>query len=144
MKVIFLDIDGVMNNSETAPKLLQQGFDPVPLRCLLEILAATDAKIVVSGALGRVFEFEDLQLFFDCHGIPKDRVIGATRNTGTTRGGDISAWLAEHPGHAERYLVIDDADLDQIRPHGPRFLKTEWHIGLTPAHVRRAIRMLNA
>lgn len=143
MKVIFLDIDGVMNRRDTAPRTRSAGFDPVPISCLNEILAATGASIVVTGALGHAMYLDDLKLFFQHSGISGDVIIGVTEFGGGTRGEDITAWLDEHPDHREYYIVIDDAGIEDIRPHGSRFIKTDWNTGLTPACIPHAVRLLN-
>ncbi len=143
VKIIFLDIDGVMNRRETAPRNRFVGFDPVPVNCLNEILAATGASIVVTGALGRSMYLDDLKLFFQHSGISGDLIVGVTAFLGGTRGEDISAWLEEHPDHRKCYIVIDDAGPEDIRPHCSRFIKTNWETGLTPACIPHAVRLLN-
>jgi hypothetical protein len=143
LNIIFLDIDGVMNNSGTAYTTLRGSFDPVPTRCLKDILRATGAKIVVSGAMGRAMPFEELRAYFRRHDIDGETVIGTTTYHGGTRGQDISRWLEDHPGIATAYILIDDAGLDQVTPHGTHLVCTQWHVGMTPGHARQAIRLLN-
>ena len=142
MKIIFLDIDGVMNCQMTWRTTRKNGFDSGPSKVLKYILDATGAYVVVSGALGRTIAFEDLKTMFQRVGIDSQRIFGVTDFIGT-RGNDITNWLNEHPGITERYILIDDAGLDDVQPHGRRLVHTLSREGLLPSDAPTAIRLLN-
>ncbi len=143
MKIIFLDIDGVMNKSQTASRTRIDGFDAVPSTCLREILASTGAKIVVTGALGRIMPLEVLRGYFRHAGIDGDVVLGVTKNYGSTRGECISLWLHENASMVTCYIVIDDADESEVSPHENCLVHTQWNIGLSQVDADRAIMLLD-
>ena len=111
MKIIFLDIDGVLNSHAT-PNL--RGFpyivDPVLLARLRDVLHRTDAKTVLSSTW-RVDPVGLLAAkYFD---IPFDDVT--PDQPASPRGAEITTWLKAHP-EVTRYAVLDDSDdcLDEL------------------------------
>ncbi len=143
LKIIFLDIDGVMNKAQTAPRTRIDGFDAVPSAYLREILIYTGAKIVVTGALGRIIPLEVLRGYFRHAGIDGDLVIGVTTNHGATRGECISLWLHENASIVTCYIVIDDADVHEVAPHENCLVHTQWNTGMNRENANRAIILLN-
>ena len=145
IKIIFLDIDGVMNNSQTMLHNYRTWeFDQVPVECLKRILAATDAYIVISGALGRALHIDDMRAIFESHGIRGNRILGTTRNVGD-RGDDIDDWLAwcTYEDQIQSYILIDDAGPPNIGRHHRRLVHTTSDVGLAPEDVDKAIALLN-
>lgn len=142
MKIIFLDIDGVMNCMATAYQTRRKGFDLIPSALLRRIIQETGAKIVVSGALGRAVALDILRGYFERAGIPGDTVIGVTDTVGR-RGEDISQWLHAHPEGITGYILIDDADAAQVAPHENVTVRTNWFTGMSYANAEQAIAFLN-
>jgi hypothetical protein len=105
-KVIFLDIDGVLNfhqpESPDQSKTIQREL----LGRLRAILEATGAKIVLASTWrheeGAVDEARS-------DGVPIDDVLPDLRPA--SRGKEIISWLNKHP-EVQRYLVLDDEDDD--------------------------------
>ena len=141
MKIIFLDIDGVMNCRATAYGTLEKGFDATAGVLLRRIVEETGALIVVTGALGRTVSFDELKEYFERVEISGDLVLDVTK--GGHRGAEISQWLLENPGIATFYIVIDDSDRQHVAPHDLRLVHTSWETGLTPADAALAITLLN-
>ena len=150
MKIIFLDIDGVLNSvaydrSRTAD---DGNIDESRLVLLRELVEQTGARLVLTSswrshwdplgektdAVGKeleaVFTRKGLQLFYRTSLTVKERAAG------------ILAWLAQHDVAA--YVIIDDLKLGwgALEAH---VVKTDPRIGrgLGSAHVREAIRILN-
>ena len=130
MKVIFLDIDGVLNNDDTVnPRKFPYIVDRTLLARLNDVIARTDAKVVLSSTwrvdpVGRL-----AARFFD---VPFIDVTPDQPNA--PRCGEITAWLRAHPA-VTRYAVLDDSDdcLDELslfQPNSKRGLEKQIADGL--------------
>jgi hypothetical protein len=111
MKVIFLDIDGVLNSEATPnPRRFPYVVDPDSVVILKSVLEQTDAKVVLSST----WRVDAVGLLAAKHfGIS---FVDATPDEPSApRCGEISRWLYEHP-EVRRYAVIDDSDdcLDEL------------------------------
>lgn len=116
MKVIFLDIDGVLNLNRTERdqygRLFHDGF----VGNLGTIIDRTGAKIVVSSTwrfsgLGVMQEmWRDRKLPGDVVSITHDLWTGKL-NDGCTRGDEIEHWL--NGNDVENYVILDD-DSDML------------------------------
>lgn len=135
MKVIFLDIDGVLNCDDTPnSRGLPYIIDKRLLARLRKLLERTKAKVVLTSSwridpIG-IFAARYWKVpFFDvCPDMP-DR----------PRCEEIRTWLKHHP-RVTRYVVIDDEDddLDELPLFQPSGKK-----GLTPDIVREVERYLS-
>jgi hypothetical protein len=156
VKVLFLDVDGVLNHAGCMPLCKARMFDPACCDLIRQVVAETDCSIVVSSTwrLGETLESLKAKLF-TCGLAVTDRIIGMTPDLVTprikgpdgepliyerVRGHEIGAWLDDHP-EVTRYVIVDD-DSDMAE-HLPRLVRTTWKAGLEKAHARRIIRMLN-
>ena len=111
MKIIFLDIDGVLNCSKTPnPRKFPYVVDRKLLRRLKRLLDRTGAKVVLSSS----WRYDPAGLFSARHwGIP---FIDVTPDMPKRpRRSEILAWLRAHP-RVTRYAIIDDEDdgLDKL------------------------------
>lgn len=84
VKVIFLDIDGVLNHCNTRSAALATVKEPLPLpiepECITrlnQLVAATDAKIVISSSWRLYAPWQDLSRALAHHGLVAE-VIGKT------------------------------------------------------------------
>lgn len=132
MKILFLDIDGVLNCKTTSQR--HQGFigiDPYMALLVDRICQATGAQIVLSSNW-RLWEEsrKEVKRFAD--------FIDVTPKLEGIRGDEIEAWLALHP-EVETYAILDD-DSD-FHPHQPLF-KTSWETGLTEEISKQVIGFL--
>jgi hypothetical protein len=111
MKVIFLDIDGVLNcNSTSNPRKFPYIVDPKLLKRLKRLLERTGAKVVLSST----WRYDPAGIFSAKHwGIPFVDVIPDMPKK--PRRDEILAWLKRH-SKVDRFVVIDDEDdeLDQL------------------------------
>jgi hypothetical protein len=155
MKVVFLEVDGVLNSGGRWKQLRQVAgaaggrIDPEAVKRLKRLVDATDARIVVSSTwrLGCMVQLTGV---LERHGISRNRVVGKTpdrsmahpRRVGAAvRIDEIKKWLADHPG-VDRYVVLDDEpDMADLSPWQ---IRTTWNDGLLEEHVDRAIDMLMA
>jgi hypothetical protein len=135
MKVIFLDIDGVLNCKATRnPRNLPYVVDPKLLRRFKRLLDRTGAKVVLSST----WRYDPAGLFSARRaGIPFMDVIPDMPKR--PRRDEVLAWLKRHP-RVKRYAILDDADdeLDDL----PLF-QTSPVTGLTPKIVTGVADYLN-
>lgn len=111
MKVIFLDIDGVLNCATTPnPRKLPYIVDPKLLRRFKRLLQRTGAKVVLSST----WRYDPAGLFSAKHwGVPFIDVTPDMPHR--PRRDEVIAWLKSHP-KVKRFVVIDDEDdeLDEL------------------------------
>ena len=159
MKVIFLDIDGVLNSEEFFVEMTQNcrydayrsagysakmsrnlcSLDSVAIANLNHLITQTGAKIVVSSTWRSDDPF--LQEVFAVVGIPA--YVGITPYTVTRhRGLEINYWLDKHP-EVENYVILDD-DNDMLDKQLEHFVQTDaYKRGLSLENVEQAIKILN-
>mgnify|MGYP001086743359 CR=1 FL=1 len=106
MKIIFLDYDGVLNNTYFLLRQKERGaendFDPKKIEILKQVCDNTNAMVVVTSS----WRFnERARMFLLEKGIPIYDVLKP--DTGT-RGEDIDLWLQETPMEIEKYVIFDD------------------------------------
>jgi hypothetical protein len=128
MRIIFLDIDGVLNCSSTKnPRKLPYVVDRKLLKRFNRLLQRTKAKVVLSST----WRYDPAGLFSARHwGVP---FIDCTPDMPhKPRSAEIKAWLKRHP-RVRRFVVIDDEDdgLDDL----PLFQPTS-KTGITQQIVR--------
>jgi len=130
MKVIFLDVDGVLNCSKTSnPKQLPYIIDRRLLRRFVAITRRTQAKVVLSST----WRYDPVGRWAaKHHGI---RFIGWTPDLPTkSRCDEIKRWLKAHP-RVNRFAILDDEDdgLDSLplfQPSAKTGLTKEIAVGL--------------
>ena len=144
-KVLFLDVDGVLNNGEWAFTMHRQGvyvyrddllYEP-SLEQLRRIVQATGALIVVSSAWRQIPTcYQHLQEWLEKYGM---EIYDKTPYVGGDRGDDISAWFKRNPGDW-RYAILDD-DYD-MGDHIDHLVRTDFDLGLTEREADRCIALL--
>lgn len=154
MKVIFLDIDGVLNIIPQGRDQYGAVFHPHLVENLKTVIDSTGAKIVISSTW-RMSGLSVMQEMWSVRNLPGE-VIAVTPNhmwkTGSTlqRGKEIQEWLDLNP--VENYVIIDDDD--DMEPHQlQNFIQTSGNLdhpdcvdigyGLTKICSERAIKILN-
>ncbi len=153
MKVIFLDMDGVLNSThffksqKNAGALVEYSqsddffrgmIDPVAVAFLSEIATKSGAHLVLSSSWRMVITLEDLEPMLRDAGYKGRGFIGKTDSKGAHRHEEISRYVAQHPEIA-RYVVIDDTRDAEIRGHS---VITSHYTGLLPAHIPAALAIL--
>ena len=161
-KIIFLDIDGVLNSNfwnENHQRELSDGtlIDEDKVYLLRQIITRTEANIVLhsgwrfwfdknilplrkeSQQLVEIFKRNDI-IISDITPDFSTEEIRMTKKFSLVKANEILAWLHEHP-EVEKWIVIDDLCLhnDKIEKHQ---LKTNQILGLTQGDVALAIDML--
>lgn len=147
MKLIFLDIDGVLNGHSYNEVSQSNEIKPECVARLNRILQETEARIVLSSAwrymlVGRAMSLIGFDYLLRTHGVIANRLVGRTAadEEVSERGWQIHQWRKEND-HCGKYVVLDDMDL-HISPLHP-FVQTDGQIGLTDSDVDKAIRLLS-
>lgn len=133
MKVIFLDVDGVLNsNGERGVRRGTNGLDPVLVRRYLNLAAATNAFTVISSTWRLSADTREM---LEAAGIHS---IGSTPDfrSYSERAEEIEEWLRLHP-KVTAYAILDDDAM--MLPHQP-FFHCDYREGLTDEVVWRVIQ----
>lgn len=136
MKVLFLDIDGVVNCRLT-PQTDGWPIDPYMALLVGRIVIATDCKIILSSSWRHSQEGID---------IVSKKVMPVfdkttTENFGTvSRGTEIKEWLQAHP-EVTHYAILDDNN-DMYKDQMSHFFHTSFQTGLTEEMANKVIEHL--
>jgi len=146
MKVIFLDIDGVLNTVVDSPKIWIRGrgfhfnidFSLIPsLKQILELCLNKDIKIIVTSAnalnkSSKMFNGLLLDYFY----IKKEIVIDVDNKQNKERGLFVQDMIKKYD--IDNFVVVDDDDFD-ILPYIPlnKFIKINSKIGLNINDVNK-------
>lgn len=130
MNVLFLDVDGVLNNNASVER--QQGFKVCPflVDILKTIVDATGVQIVLSSSWRLYDDYTaDLRAGLQEKGLDIiDKTIELPRNSPhRDRSAEILEWLSRHPEVVNFAIVDDDSDA-KIEGH---FFQTVFAEGLT-------------
>ena len=148
MKVLFLDIDGVLVNKRSLAERNQMGrsvADPACIASLNRIVEATGCKVVLSSSwrfcglqeMNRILEFWGCK--FQLHGMTPDLTRKQdTLYVGVPRGREIEEWL--RTSQVDSFVILDDdADMEPLAPH---LVRTVFEHGLTNELADAAIALL--
>jgi hypothetical protein len=161
MKVIFLDIDGVLNSVDnmnalhSCAKALFPGdtrarelytedsygqlFDERCIRHLQRIILATNADIVITSTWRKDGVSNLLNMWKD-RNLP-GRIIGVTPILNKPRGEEIEAYLIQND-FVTNYCIIDDI-ADMLFEQELNFVKTNGKFGITLDDANKVISILN-
>lgn len=153
MKVIFLDVDGVLNCSSTRERFEGYiGVEQNKIALIKEIVDKTDAKIVLSSTwrLDFLWFNDGRSVKLDTFNYLKDELakqdleifdVTPSHNDGW-RGREIKEWLDNHT-EVENYAVIDDNIYDIVLECKGHVVQTSWKTGLKPGAVKWVLQILN-
>lgn len=141
IKVLFLDIDGVLNrNGYSVGKIL-----PECVEHLNRIVEDTGCKIVLSSSWRQSIYFgivsiDGFSWMLRSHNI-KENLYSYTQKECHTvsRGHQIKNWLLEHP-EVESYVVVDDSDESSFE--GLCLVRTGYKEGLTSKNADDIVKKL--
>lgn len=144
MKILFLDIDGVMNNDELLSIHGWNAIGELQLDRLKHIVESTKAKIVLSSSW-RLSD-DTKTLVQEALATKNLELIDATieirkKHSIVRRSEEILEWLTRHPEVVKFAILDDDSDAGfGIESH---FFKTEFFEGLTWPIAHKVVEHLN-
>lgn len=148
MKLIFLDVDGVLNSEATMiqeydrtgkPQFLF--VDDSMIDILYDIVVKTQAKLVLSSSWRKVRRHSNyLKARLAEHSLSLyDMTVSSHL---INRGVEIQDWLNKHKNiDIESFIILDDDD--DMGELSEFLIKTSWKIGLTNEIALKAIDKLN-
>lgn len=156
MKIIFLDIDGVLNynnfKGETAGGTMFVSDKKMTL--LARLVNETGAKIVLSSTwrvgwahldLGQQSalseDFIELRDKFAEYGLEFYSRTTIQDRWSRERGDEIREWLDTH-SDVEGYVILDDMSGKRLRPCSSHLLQTSTWKGLEEKHIPKILKIL--
>ena len=158
MKVLFLDIDGVLNSEVFYTKKSQwerykraedsgytrderralANIDKRAVSLLNYIVENTDAEIVISSTWRSDFNLPYIMRFV---GLKRPYYGITPYDKSRHRGTEIQTWLDDY-GNNVKYVILDD-DSDMLERQLPYFIKVDPYYGLTKEIADKVIEILN-
>ena len=155
MKIIFVDVDGVLNCEKTTKRLkVNYEFffvDTCKVLRLRDIVERTGAKLVLSstwrlGADPKAFYIERealRELVAEFRRVRCPLWFDVTPYLPhAKRWQEINAWLTLHP-EVDEYIILDDLGEDEFRPMMDHLVKCDSRKGLIKERAELAISLLN-
>jgi hypothetical protein len=151
MRVLFLDLDGVLNRrrhfsslppDRTASEVeYDNSFDRACVARLNAIVERTGCHVVISSTWRLLNSQGKIARCLRRHGFAHERrIIGVTPDLPhRVRGHEIQAWLDAHPGVTAYAILDDNSDMAHLLP---RLVQTSFDTGLQDEHVETVVRML--
>lgn len=134
MRVIFLDIDGVMNRTGYRPRGESQGLrswiEPELAARLVALARRVGARLVLSSDWRSSADLHGLRAELAAAGIDTP-LVGTTPVIPGERWREIRAWLDEHAVDEDACVIVDD--LWDMGPLAPRFVRISPLAGLDEA-----------
>ncbi len=165
MKVVFLDVDGVLNSERYWDRVRDtitdldymtgsgKLIDDEAVGRLNALIEATGAKVVVSSTWRRKRTVEELQALLASRGFAGD-VVGKTADyvdaavagvadaREVRREHEIRHWLSTTDLNVDVFVILDDeAEMGSL---GDRLVRVSGDVGLQDENVARAVRLLGS
>ena len=164
-KILFLDIDGVLNTERQHDHCVKVGaahvdnfgyaFDPVAVANLKKIVDETGADIVISSSW-KFCGLSTMQKLWASRGLP-GKILDVTPNNVSDemllnvdlssmdmpagKGSEIKEWLSTSGQNVTHYAILDDVP-DMLPEQQSHFVQTDPRVGITQDDVRRIVFML--
>lgn len=167
-RVIFLDIDGVLNShaffrSKVTPEqaaALRAGpvvlrgeedhakgmLDPAAVALLNELVEKSGAEVVISSTWRYAFSMGIIRRALHHNGFKHNRAIidhtPVSADSGPDRGHEIQEWIDGQTVKPAAFVILDDnEDMAHLRGH---LVRTHYGDGLKASHVEAALRHLGS
>ena len=169
MKIIFLDINGVLNHQlwfkesykkykkcSTDKEYEDSMIDDSKVALLNELIKKTNAKVVISSSWRKEYTIKQMQTILERKGF-KGEIIDSTPvlsfsgikdyKYSVPRGNEIKAWLEINKGilgdkiSKVKYVIFDD-DSDMLLWQREKYFWVDPYCGLTPNIIYKAERFL--
>ena len=168
MKLVFLDIDGVLNSELTRGRLDNRYYE-----LLWQLVERTDCYFVISSSW-RCMNVEDTKYELSGHIVENnkknknrssklqdpfpqwlvDRIVGITprayyfinyniqKHFLCPRGMEIDRFMEDTDLPIDNYVILDD-DNDMLLSQAEHLVKTDYWVGLTETDIEKCVKILN-
>lgn len=162
-KVIFLDIDGVLNSTKSCefyhkkyggngyggffkedeePTLENVLWDDECVHWLDKIVKETGASIVISSTWRKHYGLLAFHSMFKLYSVFDLDIVGKTKQKGFIgRGKEIQDYIDEN--NITNYVILDD-DSDMLPSQMSNFVNTDCDLGLTKDDYLKAVKILGS
>lgn len=161
-KIIFLDIDGVLNSAQSLihfkafgyPTKIKQAylktgeidcpyFDPISVSLLKAIVKTLGAKIVISSTWRLNCSMQDFNLIFNYYGFnTEDVIIGKTHNRGDSRSTQIKDWVSDN--NILDFIIIDDIhESNWDEDLREKLINVNGDVGFNMINVKQILKICN-
>lgn len=153
MKIVFLDIDGVVNSEDF---MLREPpdhtismrddewwavmLDPKGIELFNGLLERTGAKVVISSSWRHMNEPEDMQRILATRGFTGEVIGAIPKRGGVCRGDRIKLWLDSTHHEVESFTILDDDD--DMGGFDARFVLIDAEVGLRLIDCEAAEQLL--
>ena len=147
-KIIFLDIDGVLNTEQQQWKCQIEGippadkfgytFDPKAVYYLGEILNITDTEIVLSSSW-KFLGMSVLQDMWQARRLP-GTITDITPDNQEGKGLEIKEWLEKQQNDIDNYVILDDEDV-ALPEQQVHFVKCNPQFGVNKKVMEAVLRV---
>ncbi len=148
MKIIFLDIDGVLNSEmyyRSVDRTMKDWsrFDPRVVDMITELVEKFSAKIVISSTW-RFGAIKQLDNELTKSGLKKylHKDWKTPQVHPSHRGSEIKMWLDERP-EIKNYIILDD-DINILDEQTSHLVQTNIEFGMQNGHFIKAREILSA
>ena len=150
MKIIFLDIDGVLNSRAFMTRMHKAGkkftlFDDLDfdaVKVLNDVVKKTGAKVVLSSTWRRHHSITWMRSILARHGFEGPLIDFTPTEVDLPtplppfeypqRGHEIQDWLTRHPEVTHFVIIDDDSDMAHLKH---KLVQTSFDDGLLPKHI---------
>lgn len=152
MKVIFLDVDGVLNSKDWLENNrvgTENSVNPEKVKLLAEIVQKINAEVVLSSTWRYIPEEHPMFLhLMDVLGRNGIKIHSFTPELNGDRPKEIKAWVEKQSEEVKFVSIEDDFSEDDYRKYGIEncLVRTSYYGeygGLQRNHVEKAIQILN-
>ncbi len=158
IKIVFLDIDGVLNNDPDLWALRERQLNGLKredrddifakhVQLLNDLIDRSGAKVVLSSTWRMIFTLADMRGMLNHHGFKGDLIDKTPHHAEgpkgrCERGDEIAWWLNFYDRETvDSFVILDDnSDMGDLHSN---FVQTDAMLGLTQEDVERALAILN-
>lgn len=164
-KIIFLDLDGVLNSARFSEEHYKQTGEPLFMYDFLDVTAVDimagflkahpNIRLVIDSSWRSGDYKEDIKFFSEKGTAPLvPYIVGVTgRDQELNRGYEINHFLQHHneekfnwlqgePFEIEEYVVVDDEDFDISENLLPNFVHVDNNVGITDGDYEKIKKIL--
>tara|TARA_R110002094_G_scaffold174597_2_gene155356 strand:- start:257 stop:682 length:426 start_codon:yes stop_codon:yes gene_type:complete len=140
MKVLFLDIDGVLNRYDMFEgKGSREIISDEMVARINRVVKETGCSVVISSSWRLIMSLSELSLLLGEHGFLSETIIDRTPHI-DRRDNEILVWLRDHKD-VTKFAVVDDEASDLTDVEG-QLVQTSFDTGILDEHVNQLIEML--